>query len=231
MAFKLNNSIHKFYEYILKQGIHINNRLNKIKVFNHYIFKNKIMKIFVGIIIFVLIFDKFTIMVITGLIYGYESYKNSHKHMYTESYNNYLSNNFVQHYYDNITELSKVFKHPELNLKSYNDVQIDPEKVFLQDNKFLPECCLYNTDYSTSKGCACISPEQQNYLLARGTNKALSSFTQENNDYKNIYFSPTLTLKENTTPFNTHTTNYIVDYEPLSVEKKNEFYNHINLQP
>jgi hypothetical protein len=231
MAFKLNNSIHKFYEYILKQGIHINNRLNKIKVFNHYIFKNKIMKIFVGIIIFVLIFDKFTIMVITGLIYGYESYKNSHKHMYTESYNNYLSNNFVQHYYDNITELSKVFKHPELNLKSYNDVQIDPAKVFLQDNKFLPECCLYNTDYSTSKGCACISPEQQNYLLARGTNKALISFTQENNDYKNIYFSPTLTLKENTTPFNTHTTNYIVDYEPLSVEKKNEFYNHINLQP
>jgi hypothetical protein len=231
MVFKLNNSIHKFYEYILKQGIHINNRLNKIKVFNHYIFKNKIMKIFVGIIIFVLIFDKFTIMVIIGLIHGYESYKNSHKHMYTESYNNYLSNNFVQHYYDNITELSKVFKHPELNLKSYNDVQIDPAKVFLQDNKFLPECCLYNTDYSTSKGCACISPEQQNYLLARGTNKSLISFTQENNDYKNIYFSPTLTLKENTTPFNTHTTNYIVDYEPLSVEKKNEFYNHINMLP
>jgi len=231
MTFKLNNSIHKFYEYILKQGIHINNRLNKIKVFNHYIFKNKIMKIFVCIIIFVLIFDKLTIMVITGLIYGYENYKNSHKHMSTESYNNLLSSNSVQHYYDNITELSKVFKHPELNLKSYNDVQIDPEKVFLQDNKFLPECCLYNTDYSTSKGCACISPEQQNYLLARGTNKALISFTQENNDYKNIYFSPTLTLKKNTTPFNTHTTDYIVDYEPLSVEKKNEFYNHINMQP
>jgi hypothetical protein len=231
MAFKLNNSIHKFYEYILKQGIHINNRLNKIKVFNHYIFKNKIMKIFVGIIIFVLIFDKLTIFLVMGLIYGFENYKNSHKHMFTESYNNLLSSNSVQHYYDNITELSKVFKHPELNLKSYNDVQIDPAKVFLQDNKFLPECCLYNTDYSTSKGCACISPEQQNYLLARGTNKALISFTQENNDYKNIYFSPTLTLKENTTPFNTHTTNYIVDYEPLSVEKKNEFYNHINMQP
>ncbi len=47
MTFKLNNSIHKFYEYILKQGIHINNRLNKIKVFDHYIFKNKIMKILV----------------------------------------------------------------------------------------------------------------------------------------------------------------------------------------
>jgi len=231
MTFKLNNSIHKFYEYILKQGIHINNRLNKIKVFNHYIFKNKIMKIFAGIIIFVLIFDKLTIFLVMGLIYGFENYKNSHKHKSTESYNNYLSSNSVQHYYDNITELSKVFKHPELNLKSYNDVQIDPEKVFLQDNKFLPECCLYNTDYSTSKGCACISPEQQNYLLARGTNKALISFTQENNDYKNIYFSPTLTLKKNTTPFNTHTTDYIVDYEPISVEKKNEFYNHINMQP
>ena len=83
MAFKLNNSIHKFYEYILKQGIHINNRLNKIKVFNHYIFKNKIMKIFAGIIIFVLIFDKFTIFLVMGLIYGFENYKNSHKHMST----------------------------------------------------------------------------------------------------------------------------------------------------
>jgi hypothetical protein len=231
MTSKLYKSIHKLYEYLLKQGIHINNRLNKIKVFNHYIFKNKIMKIFVGIIIFVLIFDKLTIFLVMGLIYGFENYKNSHKHMSTESYNNLLSSNSVQHYYDNITELSKVFKHPELNLKSYNDVQIDQKKVFLQDNKFLPECCLYNTDYSTSKGCACISPEQQNYLLARGTNKALISFTQENNDYKNIYFSPTLTLKKNTTPFNTHTTDYIVDYEPLSVEKKNEFYNHINMQP
>jgi len=231
MTFKLYNSIHKLYEYIVKHSIHINNRLNKIKVFNHYIFKNKIMKVFIGIIIFVLIFDKLTIFVVMGLIYGFENYKNSHTHNSTESYNNYLSSNSVQHYYDNITELSKVFKHPELNLNSYNDVQIDPTKVFLQDNKFLPECCLYNTDYSTSKGCACISPEQQNYLLARGTNKALISFVQENTDYKNIYFSPTLALQKNASPYKTLDTNYILDYEPLNVEKKNQFNSLINLLP
>jgi len=219
--------IHKYYEYFLKHSIILNNKLNKVKVFNYYIFKNKIMKVLIGIIIFVLIFDKFTIMVIMGIIYGFESHKNKS----AETYNNYLSNNSIQHYYDNITEMSKVFKHPELNFNSYNDVQIDPEKVFLQDNKFLPECCLYNTDYSTSKGCACISPEQQNYLLARGTNKALISFTQEKNDYKNIYFSPTLAFQENASPFKSHSTNYIVDYPTLNVEKKNEFNNLINLTP
>jgi hypothetical protein len=231
MTFQLHNSIHKLYEYFLKHSIILNNKLNKVKVFNYYIFKNKIMKVFIGIIIFVLIFDKFTIFVVMGIIYGFENYKNSHKHNSTESYNNYLSSNSVQDYYDNITEMSKVFKHPELNLNSYNNIQIDPEKVFLQDNKFLPECCLYNTDYSTSKGCACISPEQQNYLLARGTNKALISFAQEKNDYKNIYFSPTLAFQENASPFKSHSTNYIVDYPTLNVEKKNEFNNLINFLP
>jgi hypothetical protein len=229
MTFKLNKSIHKLYDYFLKHSIAFNNRLNKIKVFNHYIFKNKYMKVLVGIIIFVLIFDKFTILVITGLIYGYESYKNSHNNL--ENYNNFLSTSSVEHYYDNTKELSKVFKHPELNLNSYNNVTIDPAKVFLQDNKFLPECCLYNSEYSTSKGCACITPQQENYLLARGTNKSHISFIEENNDYKNIYFSPTLALQENKTPFQKHTTNYIVDYPALNVEKKNEFNDLINLLP
>ena len=55
----------------------------------------------------------------------------------------------------------------EIKKSSYNNVTIDPAKVFLQDNKFLPECCLYNSEYSTSKGCACITPQQENYLLAK----------------------------------------------------------------
>lgn len=233
MTFKLNNSLHKLYNYFLKHANTLNNRLNKIKVFNHYIFKNKYMKFLVGIIIFVLIFDKFTILVISGLIYGYESYKNSHKNSEKnlENYNNFLARSSIQDYYDNSSELSKVFKHPELNFNSYNNVQIDPTKVFLQDNKFLPECCLYNTEYSTSKGCACITPEQQNYLLTHGTNKSQISFIEENNDYKNIYFSPTLAFQENKTPFKKHDTNYILDYPTLNVEKKNEFNNLINMQP
>ena len=227
MTFKLNNSIHKLYDYFLKHANIINNKLNKIKVFNYYIFKNKIMKIFISIIIFVLIFDKFTILFISGLFYGFKNYKNAN----TEHYNNFLSTSSVEHYYDNVKELSKVLKHPELNLNSYNNVRIDPEKVFLQDNKFLPECCFYNTDYSTSKGCACISPDQENYLLTRGTNKSHISFLQENNDYKNIYFSPTQTFHENKTSFINHDISYITSYEPLNDEKKNKFYELTNLLP
>ena len=110
MTFKLNNSLHKLYDYFLKHSIIINNRLNKIKIFDHYIFKNKMMKVIVLIIIFVLIFDKFTIFLVMGIIYGFESYQNSHKNKNTENYNNFLSSKSVEHYYDNITELSKIFK-------------------------------------------------------------------------------------------------------------------------
>ena len=232
MTFKLNKSLQKLYNYFIKHAHTINNKLNTIKIFKYYIFKNKFMKIFIGIIIFVLIFDKFTIFVIMSLIYGYESYKSSHKNSKNlENYNNFLSKSSTENYYDNITELSKVFKHPELNYNSYNNVKIDPKKVFLQDNKFLPECCFYNTEYSTSKGCACISPEQQNYLLTRGTNKSQISFIEKNNDYKNIYFSPTAILKKTKDPFIKHDTNYIIDSEPLTAEKKNEFNSLINLLP
>ena len=231
MTFKLNNSLRKLYDYFLKQANVLNNKLNKIKVFNHHIFKYKIMKILVAIIIFVLIFDKFTIFLITGLIYAYENYKNSNKNMNLENYNNFLSNISTDNYYDNIRELSKIFKHPERNINSYNDVSIAPEKVFLQDNKFLPECCFYNTEYSTSKGCACITPEQENYLLARGKNKSYLSFIQEDDEYKNIYFSPTAVLKQNESQFIKHDTNYIVDYGPLNANKISEFYSLTNLLP
>ena len=231
MTFKLKDTMRKGFDSFLKYSRLINNKLDKIKVFNHHIFKYKIIKVLIGIIVFVLIFDKLTLFVVMSIIHFFESYKNKNKNKNTEHYNNFLSSNSVEHYYDNITELSKVFKHPELNFNYYNDVQIDPEKVFLQDNKFLPECCFYNSEYSTSKGCACITPDQENYLLARGTNKSHISFIQENDEYKNIYFSPTSVLKQNNDPFIKHTTNYIIDYPTLNVEKKNEFNNLINLSP
>ena len=231
MTFKLHNSIRKLYDYFFKQANLLNNKLNKIKVFNHHIFKYKIMKVLVAIIIFVLIFDKFTIFLITGLIYAYETYKNPNKNMNLENYSDFVSNSSNENYYDNIRELSKIFKNPEHNLNSYNDVSIAPEKVFLQDNKFLPECCSYNTEYSTSKGCACITPEQENYLLARGKNKSYLSFIQEDDEYKNIYFSPTAVLKQNESQFIKHDTNYIVDYEPLNANKISEFYSLTNLLP
>jgi hypothetical protein len=229
MTFKVKNIFHEGFDAFLKYSRLINNKLDKIKVFNHHIFKYKIIKVLIGIIVFVLIFDKLTLFVVMSIIHFFKSYKNKNINKNKEDYNNFLSSNSVENYYDNITELSKVFKHPELNLNSYNDVQIDPEKVFLQDNKFLPECCFYNTEYSTSKGCACITPDQENYLLTRGTNKSHISFIQENDEYKNIYFSPTSVLKQNNDPFIKHTTNYIIDYPILNVEKKNEFNNLINL--
>lgn len=227
MTFKLNNSIRKFYNYLLKQANILNNKLEKVKIFNHFIFKYKIMKVFVAIIIFVLIFDKLTIFLVLLAI----NYYNSHKNKTSENYNNLSSRSAIENYYDNTSELAKVFKNPELNLNSYNDVLIDPEKVFLQGNKFLPECCFYNSEYSTSKGCACITPEQENYLLARGKNKSHLSFIQENDEYKNIYFSPTSVLKQNESQFVKHDTNYIVDYGPLNVNKLNEFNGLINLRP
>jgi hypothetical protein len=228
MTFKLNNSIRKFYNYLLKQANILNNKLEKVKIFNHFIFKYKIMKVFVAIIIFVLIFDKLTIFLVLLAINGF---KNSHKNKTSENYNNLSSRSAIENYYDNTSELAKVFKNPELNLNSYNDVLIDPEKVFLQGNKFLPECCFYNSEYSTSKGCACITPEQENYLLARGKNKSYLSFIQENDEYKNIYFSPTSVLKQNESQFVKHDTNYIVDYGPLNVNKLNEFNGLIKLRP
>jgi hypothetical protein len=231
MTFKVKNIFREGFDAFLKYSRLINNKLDKIKVFNHHIFKYKIIKVLIGIIVFVLIFDKLTLFVVMSIIHFFESYKNKNINKNKEDYNNFLSSNSVENYYDNIAELSKVFKHPELNLNSYNDVQIDPEKVFLQDNKFLPECCFYNTEYSTSKGCACITPDQENYLLTHGTNKSHISFIQENDEYKNIYFSPTSVLKQNNDPFIKHTTNYIIDYPILNVEKKNEFNNLINLIP
>jgi uncharacterized protein (UPF0333 family) len=50
-------------------------------------------------------------------------------------------------------------------------------KVILNPNKFLsfnvssPECCQYNSNYSTGAGCLCITPEQMHYLNCRGKNR------------------------------------------------------------
>ena len=123
---------------------------------------------------------------------------------------------------------SNIFKNADLNLSSYNNVAINPAKPLLENNKFLPECCLYNSEYSTSKGCACITPTQQEYLRRRGTNKSASSFIQTDNNYTNLFFSPTLAIQGDPIPFNKNNTSYILDFENLSSEKINEFANLTN---
>lgn len=191
-------------------------------------YKITTMKVITFIIIFILIFDKATILLVF-YIYSKYVFKLFHKkENYTNNNNNTLVTTIFEPSYNNVALLSNVFKHPELNLKSYTNVKIDPTKVLFEDNKFLPECCFYNSEYSSSKGCACITGDQQNYLSARGTNKSYISFIQNNNDYKNKYFSPTLAFQGANDPFKANQEKYIIDYEPLTPEKKTEFNSLIN---
>ena len=44
---------------------------------------------------------------------------------------------------------------------------------FLASTKFTPECC--PSTYSSSTGCACLNPQQINYLNQRGGNRTCSS--------------------------------------------------------
>ena len=185
-------------------------------------------KVIIFIIIFVLFFDKAIILLVFYIYSKYVLKKFHKKENYTNNNNNTLVTTIFEPSYNNVALLSNVFKHPELNLKSYTNVKIDPTKVLFEDNKFLPECCFYNSEYSSSKGCACITGDQQNYLSARGTNKSYNSFIQNNNDYKNKYFSPTLAFQGANDPFKANHEKYIIDYEPLTPEKKTEFNSLIN---
>jgi len=188
--------------------------------------KKNIIKYGSLVILFVLIFDKLTLFVLFSLYYAFKKYFKTAKEAFTKldysnfdtSYNNFSYNPLY----------SQVFKNTGLNLKSYNNVAIDPSKPLLENNKFLPECCLYNSEYSTSKGCACITPTQQEYLRRRGTNKSASSFIQEDTTYNNLFFSPTLAIKGDPIPFNKNDTTYIVDFADLTSAKINEFANLTN---
>ena len=195
---------------------------------HHY--KITTMKVISFIIIFILIFDKATILLVFYIYnkYVFNIFHKKENYTNNTNNNNALISSVFDHSNNTIASLSKVFKHPELNLKSYTNVKIDPTKVLFEDNKFLPECCFYNSEYSTSKGCACITGDQQNYLSARGTNKSHISFIQENNDYKNKFFSPTLAFQGADDPFKTNEEHFIIDYEPLKPEKKTEFNSLIN---
>jgi len=188
--------------------------------------KKNIIKYGSLVILFVLIFDKLTLFIIFSLYYAFTRYFIKAKESFTKldytnfdtSYNNFSYNPLY----------SQIFKNTGLNLKSYNNVAIDPSKPLLENNKFLPECCLYNSEYSTSKGCACITPTQQEYLRRRGTNKSASSFIQQDTTYNNLFFSPTLAIKGDPIPFHKNNTHYIVDFADLTSSKINEFANLTN---
>ena len=133
--------------------------------------------------------------------------------------------------------LGNIFKHPELNLSEYPNVEIKPGERLFTDNKFLPECCFYYSQYSTDRGCPCITPEQQYYLQRRGLNKDPDSFIKSSNDYQNIFFSPSNALKGNKDANNDleriYKQNNIYfkrDEPPLSDLSINEAYRLLNNQ-
>ena len=111
------------------------------------------------------------------------------------SFNNFESMTNYKSSKDLKTNLTNIFKNHEFNLNEYPNIEVKPGQLFLQNNKFLPECCFYYNDYSTDKGCPCITPEQQYYLQRRGLNRDKNSFLKESSDYTNLVFSPTLAFK------------------------------------
>lgn len=123
--------------------------------------------------------------------------------------------------------LSQIFNHSDLNLNAYPNVEIKPGQTLFQDNKFLPECCFYNSQYSTDRGCPCITPDQNYYLQRRGTNKHPSSFIQEKNDYKNLFFSPTSALKGDKVPFIKNNIHFKRDEPPLTDASENYVRLHL----
>ena len=220
---KSNNNIIKYITSTLH--IYFSNYNKAVKLFaKKHNLKLAFLKILSFIIVFILIFDKATILLILYLFNKLTALP-----IKTENYSNALVSTVFEPSYNSIHLLSTVFKHPELNLKSYTNIEIDPTKVMLEDNKFLPECCLYNSDYSSSKGCSCITYEQQDYLRLRGTNKSLDSFNDSDNDYKNVYFSPTLAFQGDKVPFKANDEKYIIGYQPLTTEKINAFNGLINM--
>ena len=51
-------------------------------------------------------------------------------------------------------------------------VPLENTMLMFKDNKFKPECC--PATYTTSTGCACISPDQTQYLNQRGGNRTIA---------------------------------------------------------
>lgn len=102
--------------------------------------------------------------------------------------------NFKEFTTNNLKEnLSEIFKKSDLNLNEYPNVKVSHDANFFLHNKFLPECCIYYNDYSSDKGCPCITPEQQFFLQRRGGNRSINSFIN-GEKILNTYFSPSNAL-------------------------------------
>ena len=63
-----------------------------------------------------------------------------------------------------------IYKDLETNIGSKSNLSTN-EMSFFDNTTFNPECCPSN--YSTSSGCACMTPEQMKFLGQRGGNRTL----------------------------------------------------------
>lgn len=77
---------------------------------------------------------------------------------------------------DNATSITSdpnsYYAHLEANKAGSVPLQ-EGELFMFGQNKFAPECC--PSTYSSSTGCACLSPEQAKYLNQRGGNRTLTT--------------------------------------------------------
>ena len=65
-------------------------------------------------------------------------------------------------------------QNPLANLENNVGGPVPPKGMTMFDsNRFTPECC--PATYTNSVGCACISPEQMNFLNERGGNRTMPS--------------------------------------------------------
>ena len=195
--------------------------------------KRILFKIIFFIILLLIVFNKV-------LIHGFQKFilQNEIKNplelinTYIKKKNNENFNNLdFNNYQENIpSSISEIYKKDKYNLGKYPNIEVTGTQEVFNNNKFLPECCMYYSDYSSDKGCACITPEQQNYLQRRGTNRTHELFIHEK-DLKNMFFSPTNTFKGNKDEI---FLNFNIDIEkepePLSDVSKNYVFSILNLQ-
>lgn len=84
-------------------------------------------------------------------------------------YEEETKNNKNDHHNDNDDENINIYKDLETNVEK-NKI-LNNSILFFNNTNFNPECCPSN--YSNSSGCACMTPEQLNFLGRRAGNRTV----------------------------------------------------------
>ena len=177
-------------------------------------------KIFLILLLLIIIFIRPILAIFTYLkIISQKTYKSITSTMNpVEPYKNFSS--FTE---NNVKDsISSIFKYNSLNynLNSYPNVEISASHNFFEDNKFLPECCRYNNEYSSSSGCPCITPEQYFYLENR-----TNSIQRDDNTPQ---FSPTNNFKKSNIILD-NSTDYNLDPVKLSDTSINNIISQLQI--